>query len=128
MKRIAQSSYAARIGKAETLFNAVKDFSGYDPGDSGLTASALGECIDNLFAIQSAHTNSHNTFGAATKFRYDLFNSGQDSLGKVGTRVKSYTAARFGKDSDKTLSVARIIVKIRGEKPARITTESGEKT
>jgi hypothetical protein len=125
MTKSIQSSFASRIGKAETLFNTINSFADYDPGDNSLMPDGIKARIDSLYALQEAHATGHSAFTAAVQQRQQLF-KGAQPLGKTLTMVKSYVTAVYGKPSDKTHNVVSIITKISGEKPIRITNASGE--
>ncbi len=125
MTKTSQTSFASRIGKAETLFSSLSSFNNYNPGDESLSLNGIRALIDDLYTIQENHATRHAGFIAAVHARFNLF-YGTMPLSKTMTMAKNYVAALYGKESDKTRNVNAIVTKIRGEKPVKVTTAAGE--
>ncbi len=125
MKKSTQSSFAARIGKAEVLYNTMKGFDDFSPGDASITLQGIRAYIDSLYELQDEHAARYNAFTSAVQTRRKLF-TGDKALSRTMTMVKNYVKALYGATSDKSRNINAIAIRIRGEKPVTVANASGE--
>jgi len=124
MASISQASFAARIGRAQQLYQYINSFTGYTTDVPELMPAPFNDLITSLLAVQSEHTTTHHDFAEAAKNRREFFTKSQNSISKKLTLVNAYVRAKKGNTSQQYIDVNTLVKKIRGEKPTKVTINS----
>lgn len=124
----SQRSFASRIDRGEVMYQRMLTFEGYEPGEQDLTIAYYRTLLDSVKGEYQNHSGTQYDFLGEAKKRAAAFGKGPDSLSKLATRIKTYTRAKFKKDSHEFQSVEKLVLKMRGQKPAVINRGANEST
>lgn len=124
----SQTSYAARLAKAQQLHQFINTFQNYNPGIPELTSTGFQTLITQLNTTQSEYTTKHHIFAESSKERKKIFATNPNSIAKSLTKVNAYVKASKGKNSQQYIDVNTLLNKIRGESPITITNSPTQET
>lgn len=105
----SQSSYAARLARAEQFYQFINTFTDFNPDHPDLTPEAFHSLIAELSTIQTVHTVCHHNYAEAAKDRRKIFISNPDSITRTLTRVNAFLKAHKGKDSQQYIGVNTLL-------------------
>jgi hypothetical protein len=122
----SQASFASRIARAEQLYQNINSFTGYNPGTDELSSKTLKNLIADVTATHALHTTTQHDFAEAAKQREKIFTSNPDAVVKNMTLVKAHIKARHGARSQNYIDVNKLVIKMRGTKPTKVTKNATE--
>ncbi len=127
-----ESSFGAKLRRAQDLLTYLKKFKDYNPPRSQETFAEMSTLINGIIAINATESSQYENYKVSVANRQAAFSKKSGSIEKLLSPIKGAIEAQYGKKSTESISVSAIIKKMRATKlikiPADPTKQTQEKT
>lgn len=132
MKTVSESSFGARLRRAQDLLTYISGYQVYKPPRPDESIENLTILIDSIIAANATESVQRENYRAAVAVRQSAFTRKDGSVQKLLSPIKGAVDAQYGKNSSEATNLNSLIKKMRATKiikaPADPTKPENEKT
>lgn len=123
----SERTFGSRLYNAEQMATHVSTFSGYVPLTPETQLPAFNDFITTLKDGNNSIAPAQSHYSIAVDDRQDQFKKSATSLTKTLSPLLAFIKAKFGKDSEQTREITRLVNEIRGADTSKLKrNEEGE--
>jgi hypothetical protein len=116
MSSHSESSFGAKLRKAQDIQTFVAGFTGYNPPRAQESASGFLTFLNSIVTTNGTESSQEENYHVAVSLRHDAFVVKPSSVQKLLVQVKGAVESQFGKKSVEAATVNAIIKKMRNSK------------
>lgn len=109
----SDSSFRARLARAEDLVTYISGYENYGPPRPEETVESMKALIRTLFDVNALVAARQKDYSTAVDARYNAFWQEENSVQKLIVQIRAAVEAQFGKKSTEAAIVNRIIKRMR---------------
>ena len=132
MASTSETSFGARLRKAQDLLAYISGFTNYNPPRQNETVASMTALINSIVSANSLEASHRETYRLSVDRRHLAYFKTEDSVDKLLSPIRGAVEAHYGKKSIESTSISAIIKKIRASKvtkaPADPSKEEQEKS
>jgi len=118
----SDSSFRARLARAEDLVTYISGFQNYSPPRPEENVEGMKAMIRTLFDVNALVTARQKDYSTAVDARFNAFWQEENSVQKLIVQIRAAVEAQFGKKSTEASVVNRIIKRMREIKITKTST------
>ena len=131
MTSVTESSFGARLRRAQDLLTYISGFKKYEPPRNEESITNLTALIDSIISVNTSEAGQRENYRNIVAQRQAAFSRQGDSVQKLLSPIKGAVEAQYGKKSPEATNLNSIIKKMRATKivkaPADPTNPANEK-
>lgn len=112
----SETSFGARLLKAQNLATFITSFNNYTPPREEESVVNFNNLLNSVVTLNKDETTNQQNYNTAVAARYNAFREDPDSVFKILAPLRGIIQAQYGKDSLEVKKVATIIAKLRAGK------------
>ncbi len=122
----SETSFGARLRKAQDIQTFISQFPGYNPPRPQESLAGFTTLINSIIATNADETNKQQLYKAAVDTRKAAFLRTTGSVDKLLTPIRGAVEAQYGKKSTEAIAIAAIIRNMRNTKLIQLPTNPNQ--
>ena len=118
-----ESSYGAKLRKAQDLLTYIQSFAGYAPPRTQESVAGFTALITSISTSNTTTANSLQQYKSAVASRQNAYKGTATSIDKLLSPIKGAVDAQFGKKSPESAAIASQIKTMRATKLVKLPTD-----
>lgn len=128
MASISETSFGKRLDNAQALSTHLQSFQDYAELNAELSISNLNSKINESLTNNSEVATKLLAYSLSVDKKQNIFIKSQNSITKIVTPIIANVRSIFGKNSQEAQTVSALVIKIRGIKVKKTTTNADSET
>jgi hypothetical protein len=120
MASTSETSFGAKLGKAQDLVTYITGFTGYAPPRAQESVASMTTLINSIVAINATESSQQENYKVAVNNRQAAFSKKTGSVDKLLSPIKGAVDAQYGKKSIEATTINAIIKKMRATKLIKV--------
>jgi len=116
MASTVESSFGARLLRAQNLLSYISNFEDYNPPRAEENVTEFGKLLENIATLNAEETTLQQQYNTAVTNRVNAFRKSERSVSKLLAPIRAQVQAQYGKNSTEFRQVDSIVKTMRDTK------------